>query len=764
MRYEDLQEIGKNHYSVVFAAHDFNTHRDVVIMELLPQFQSNSARWDQIWQQILTLSDAKLENTVPVYDVDRDRRWIVMEKMNAALQTEVAKGPLDARTVRGVLRQILVALDSLHKHEICHGDIKPANLLVNNEGYVRLSFSPGLKMGGQIPQRQKDFKYLCPEMLNPAAFGDIGPQSDLYCLGFTALELLMGPQFDSKFKGVTGGVLNPDRAWMGWHSSNQPSERLPSVAKLLPGTPQDLVTVIDRLLQKEVKGRYQTASEALADLERTGHDPVIIPSGSVAPPKSETPPTPPAAPKGPGFLDKLKGMFASKPKKSKPSSVPAGNLTFIQKINRHLEERPALKYTVIGLVALVFLMIIFGTPSGKGGKTYAVEFNSNPPKANLTYHALATPVESASDKTAKNSKEKADTKASDAKASTTPEVLQTPAKTKLAAGEYLVHLDLTGYEKLEQKVTVKSSWSKQAFSFDLKKITAPPISPLPDGLVAVPGSERVTWEGREIPKRATSIKLTDLKAPLEFVLIMPGSFPYGVSEKDEPEPGELASSTQTLKYPYYISLTEVTNQQLQAYGKAAKVELPARWKASHEKLGSAGKSHPAVNVDFKTAKSFCGWLSKRGRLPTEKEWEFAARGDKGRLLPWEGEKEPTKELSNLTYGSEESQTVPVTDLEAGRAPNGLAHLVGNVAEWCVDEYVAGIDEFGDAPGAEQSEERSHTTRGGSFLSRKARLTSRANSDSDGAGHVGFRVVVIVQSTKPATGSTTKAKAKVKTGS
>ena len=276
MRYDDLNELGKNHYSVVYAAHDFNTRRDVVIMELLPQFQANPGRWSEIWQQVLTLTDAKLENTVPVYDVDRERRWVIMEKMNTALLSELSKGPLDPKHVRGVLRQILVALDSLHKQEICHGDIKPANLLVNNEGYVRLSFSPGLVMGGQIPQRQKDFKYLCPEMLNPTAFGDIGPQSDLYCLGFTALELLIGPQFDNKFKGVTEGVLNPDKAWMAWHSSNQPAEQLPSVAKLLPGTPQDLVTVIDRLLQKEVQNRYQSAAEALADLERTAQDPVFL--------------------------------------------------------------------------------------------------------------------------------------------------------------------------------------------------------------------------------------------------------------------------------------------------------------------------------------------------------------------------------------------------------------------------------------------------------------------------------------------------------
>ncbi|MDB5338526.1 MAG: serine/threonine protein kinase [Planctomycetaceae bacterium] len=769
MRYEDLNELGRNHYSVVFAAHDFNTRRDVVIMELLPQFQSNPGRWDEIWQQVMTLSDAKLENTVPVYDLDRERRWVVMEKMNTALQAELNKGPLDAKLVRGVLRQILVALDSLHKQEIYHGDIKPANLLVNNEGFVRLSFSPGLVLGGQIPQRLKDFKYLCPEMLNPVAFGDIGPQSDLYCLGFTALELLIGPQFDSKFKGVTEGVLNPDRAWMSWHSSNQPSEQLPTVAKLLPGTPQDLVTVIDRLLQKEVKNRYQSAAAALADLERTGQDPVFL----TRPAKSEEsePKKVPEkvvkakGPAKPGFLDQLKALFAAKPGSKKPS-VPVGNQTAMQKFNQYLEDRPALKYTVIGLVCLVFLMLLFA-PSGKGGvKLAAVEVTSVPEKAMLTFERLDPPAIEEDKKSDGKGDKPADAKpkAADAKASSGEEPVPTPAKLKLAAGEYEVHLELQGYEKLTEKMTVaKAGWSAQKFSFKLKEGPAPaPTNFLPDGLTAVPGIEDITWEGKLLPKRALSIKLTDLKAPLEFALIMPKSFQYGVSEKDMPEPGELAASEQSVKYPYYISLTEVTNEQLQTWAKAAKVEPPTNWKDTFEKLGAEGKSHPAVHVGFATAKGFSEWLSKRGRLPTEKEWEFAARGTTGHLLPWESQSEPNDKICNLTYEGGEPHTVAVTALEQGRSPLGLAHLVGNAAEWCSDDYVAGVEEGEDAPGAQGSDQPFHATRGGSFLSRKARLTTRANSDADGAGHVGFRVLVSVQSAKPAaTTAATKAKTKAK---
>ena len=68
-------------------------------------------------------------------------------------------------------------------------------------GFVKLSFSPGLILGGQVPQRQKDFKYLAPEMVAPP-WGELGPQADLYCLGFTALEQLCGSAFDGHFRGI----------------------------------------------------------------------------------------------------------------------------------------------------------------------------------------------------------------------------------------------------------------------------------------------------------------------------------------------------------------------------------------------------------------------------------------------------------------------------------------------------------------------------------------------------------------------------------
>ena len=66
-----------------------------------------------------------------------------------------------------------------------------------------------------------------------------------YCLAFTALELLKGPQFDSLFPGTGKGAIDADMAWLRWHSS---ADDLASTRKLIKNIPDDLANVLDRIL------------------------------------------------------------------------------------------------------------------------------------------------------------------------------------------------------------------------------------------------------------------------------------------------------------------------------------------------------------------------------------------------------------------------------------------------------------------------------------------------------------------------------------
>ncbi len=106
---------------------------------------------------------------------------------------------------------------------------------------------------------------------------------------------------------------------------------------------------------------------------------------------------------------------------------------------------------------------------------------------------------------------------------------------------------------------------------------------------------------------------------------------------------------------------------------------------------------PVLGPSWYAARAFCLWLSllesESGetnlyRLPTEKEWEYAAGGKKSRKYPW-GDKEPSPTLAN--YNNNEGATTPTGRYPEGATPEGLHDMAGNVWEWTEDLYQKGKD-------------------------------------------------------------------------
>jgi serine/threonine-protein kinase len=288
--YEVLDEIGRGARATVWRARDLALKRYVAIKELHDKFKADPHRMEQFWEEAAFLANLRHENIVQLHALDKERGWIVMELMQGSLEDKRKEGALPADVVRSVLRQALAGLAALHESGKFHGDIRPSNLLIDARGRVKLSDSAGMALGGEIRRPSGSAKYLAPEMLNPE-FGPVGKQADLYCLGFTALELLKGPGFDKWFKGVAGAA-DPEIAWLRCHTST--TEVLPPVEQLVPGAPADLARVLDRLLPKPVAERYASAADALKDLE---NKPIVLVAlaGTAAPAK----PAPPVA-AGPG--------------------------------------------------------------------------------------------------------------------------------------------------------------------------------------------------------------------------------------------------------------------------------------------------------------------------------------------------------------------------------------------------------------------------------------------------------------------------------
>jgi formylglycine-generating enzyme required for sulfatase activity len=161
-----------------------------------------------------------------------------------------------------------------------------------------------------------------------------------------------------------------------------------------------------------------------------------------------------------------------------------------------------------------------------------------------------------------------------------------------------------------------------------------------------------------------------------------------------------------------MDLHEVTTAQYAAFLAAEHREAPWQWEMVNLSLHG---DRPVIGVDWHDADAYCRWKGKR--LPTEAEWEKAARGTDGQLYPW-GNQVPTSALANFALGARFSYSqvlMPVRSYELGKSSYGLYQMAGNVWEWVQDWYAANYYETSpdrNPPGPEQGQFK--VLRGGSW--------------------------------------------------
>ncbi|MFQ5455390.1 MAG: formylglycine-generating enzyme family protein [Nitrospirota bacterium] len=130
---------------------------------------------------------------------------------------------------------------------------------------------------------------------------------------------------------------------------------------------------------------------------------------------------------------------------------------------------------------------------------------------------------------------------------------------------------------------------------------------------------------------------------------------------------------------YYIDKYEVTNAQYKRFIDETGAFPPFGWKGRTFPEGRG--NYPMTTVNWYQAKRFCEWMGKR--LPTEEEWEKAARGTKGSEYPWGNKFDKTK--AN-TGESMIGDLAPVGSFESGKSVYGVYDMAGNVWEWVEDWY------------------------------------------------------------------------------
>lgn len=206
----------------------------------------------------------------------------------------------------------------------------------------------------------------------------------------------------------------------------------------------------------------------------------------------------------------------------------------------------------------------------------------------------------------------------------------------------------------------------------------------------------------------------------EMVEIPEGPFTMGSdhNDPDEAPPHPVYQST------FFIDLKEVTQSEYDRFVKMTNRDIPIVPVFEEDISKLRNPDYPVVGITWNDAFAYCRWAGKR--LPTEAEWEKAARGEGRRLYPWGDDFHYT--FSNID-GEEDGYTYLglVGSFEAGRSPYGLYDATGNVAEWVADSYDPEYYQktpYRDPPGPEVSEFK--IIRGGSWRETKsnARLTKR----------------------------------------
>ena len=263
-RYKLIDLLGRGGMGSVFFAEDTKMNRPVALKIISKQLGRDPAALERFFAEARAIAALDHPNIVRAYDVDNasDRYFIVMEFAEGRNLQQVveSEGPLGYALAADYIRQAAEGLSHAHSREIVHRDVKPANLVVNDRGVVKvLDMGMARLVAGQVAEGDGaadgggeddgilgTVDYLAPEQ----AMGgpDADHRVDLYSLGCTLYFLLTGsPPFPEG--GLAERIVK--------HQTQAPSP----IRDRRPDAPEQLVAVCEKLMAKDADDRFPSAHE-----------------------------------------------------------------------------------------------------------------------------------------------------------------------------------------------------------------------------------------------------------------------------------------------------------------------------------------------------------------------------------------------------------------------------------------------------------------------------------------------------------------------
>ena len=689
--YRILAEIGRGASAVVYQAEDPELQRTVALKVLNPLWFSEAETIQRFIQEARAAARLRHPALLPVLDLDEvdSQLFMVMEYApDGDLGRWVsAHGGLGLRAVGALVAEIAEGLDYAHSQGVVHGDVKPANILLNGGPGLAGSRARladfGILRAVELSTRasSRDFEgtplYISPEQANGKP---PGPASDQYSLAVVAYELLAGRP---PFQGATSLELYLK------HSR----EEAPRPAQFNPALTEEIEAVLLRGLSKDPAARYPACAEfaralraalaateqpALKDALRRARQALAdqdIPQARIL--LNEAARIQPedtdvrellaqaarceqAAFAYAGAGQKLaeaearaRQLRARQPDYPDPQGLlarlaplPPGGLAGLAR------RWSGALYLALGLLGVALL-------AGLSWGGFAALQPGQPHRATLVAMRFGTPTPTSTP---------------------TPTNTATPTPTSTFTATF-----------------------------------TPTNTPLP------------TSTFTPTPGRGATLLSPQDGMPLVYVPA--GEFQMGSTDqqidsllalhrgwKREWFANELPQHSLTLE-TYWIDQMEVSNAQYQQCEQAGKCSPPAETTSyTHTTYYNDPKfdGYPVAYVSWQDASNYCSWAGRR--LPTEAEWEKAARGPDGRAYPWQ-DQAPDSSLAN--FGMTTGDTLPVASFPNSKSYYGALNMAGNVWEWTSDWYQAYP---GGAPDNAYGEQY-RVVRGGSWIDNERFLRS-----------------------------------------
>jgi eukaryotic-like serine/threonine-protein kinase len=554
-RYQILELLGEGGMATVYKAYDSRLEREVAIKVIRreafapDEMDMLLKRFEREAKSLGKLSHPNIVGVIDYGDYEGSP-YLVMVYLPGGTLRDRLGAPMPWRDAVQMTLPIAQALEYVHDRNIINRDVKPSNILMTEKGQPMMTDFGLVKLFGE---KDKENTHLTssgtglgtPDYMAPEQWtGEATAQSDLYSLGVVLYEMITGHR--PYTADTPAGVL-----------LKQATESLPLPKTYIPDLPQNVESVLLKVLAKEPINRYPDMHTFINELQN------LLAGRDVTASTIKT--------------DRLREQMTGKiERKSPPATILHG---------APQKKRFPILLAVIGVFAAIAVLIALGG-------YWLVNGN------------LATFVPT----------------------SPTQRSLPPPAATEILQTE-------------------------------MAQPTSIPTEIPPPTETSIPTEIK---DNRNVPMR----------------LIPAGEFTMGSDDT-----GDIGSrpAHKVFLEAFYIDKFEVTNEMYDACVYAVECRKPLRvGSATHDTYyaNPVFANYPVIYLDWKMAKAYCEW--RGARLPTEAEWEKAARGTDERIYPWGNDK---ADCSFANIAGCLGDTTPVDQHEKGQSPYGVYGMSGNVWEW-----------------------------------------------------------------------------------